>query len=226
MAKSRSVTIGELHFTRVGDAKEYVRKIVRQYPRGGRVLPIHVDFFKDLLDLHPRAAEKIGSGVIGFEIQKNPAYPNTFTIYFLRPDGSKCDFSWIKCVDGEKREALQHAALRRAIMNQIVTFRDSQLYSGQPLLCPVMHTKITLNDYHVDHVAPHSFNKLVDDWLASEHLGIEDIEITSSQDNQYSRDMANSAQLHSWQQFHYERAVLQMLSSEGNLRLPKHKYKK
>lgn len=218
---SRPATIGELEFKTVTKAKQYVRSVIAKYPPGTRVTPVDVALFADLLEMHPDAKSKRGSGVAGFAIKTNPDYPNTVTVYVLRTDGTECDFSWYKSIDGAKQEDMQFNALREAVKNQVIQFKDKQLLSLEPLLCPITNQRITFDNYHVDHAAPRTFQQLVRDWLQSEGIVLEDVIITESRENEYGRKMADPKQLHSWREYHYKNARLRMLSKEGNLKLPK-----
>ena len=223
--KSRPVTIGELEFKTTGKAIKYAQEVITKYPRGGVLNPVDASFFFDVLALHPRSQQKIGSKVKQFEIRKNPIYPN-MSVYLVREDRTSTEFSWRKCIEGEAKGELQKEALREAVAYQIIAFRDQQLMSGQALFCPVTRERITFENYHVDHVTPSTFDQLVADWLRSEGIALEDVRITPSLDNEYGRKMTAPEQIASWTQFHTSRAVLRMMTKEGNLRLPKYKVQK
>lgn len=148
------------------------------------------------------------------------------SVYLVREDGTKTEFSWRKCIQGEAEGELQKEALREAVAYQIIAFRDKQLMSWEALFCPVTGERITFDNYHVDHVTPNTFDQLAADWLRSEGISLEDVQITPSLDNEYGRRMTAPEQIASWTRFHASRAVLRMMTKEGNLRLPKHKVSK
>jgi hypothetical protein len=135
MGKRRPTIIGTQSFSGVGDAKEFARNIVARYADGAMASPEDHEFLCDLLELHPRCMEKVGVGVRGFKFDCNPEYTNTRTIFVVRTDGSETDFSWIKWVDGETPERLIKAALRNAVMDQIIVFKQEEFSKGC-IVCP------------------------------------------------------------------------------------------
>ena len=130
-----------------------MRDIVARYPDGAMASDVDAEFLNDLLELHPRCMEKVGTGVHGFKFDTNPEYTNTRTIFIVRTDGSETDFSWIKCIDGETSERLKKAALGNAVMDQIIAFKQQAFSNGQ-VLCPKTGEELTWQRCHVDHRAP------------------------------------------------------------------------
>ena len=55
-------------------------------------------FLLELLKKHPRAVEKIGAGVKHFTVEN--AKGGTRCFYVIRADGSRSDFSFMKCLRG------------------------------------------------------------------------------------------------------------------------------
>lgn len=58
---------------------------------------------------------------------------------------------------------------------------------------------------------------LVEKWLLTESLALEQVEITPPADDQIVAEMTSSAQRASWSRFHFQNATLRMLSPLGNL---------
>ena len=223
MGKRKPVMIGNLRFETKSTAKECVRNLVARYPDGATVSPDDIAFLKDLLELHPRVDEKVGSGVHSFTVDINPEYPTTRTIFIKRIDGSKTDFSWVKCIDGETADQLQMQALRVAVMDQTIAFKQSEFVPGRKVTCPETGEELSWNYCHVDHCAPNTFDKLVSDWLAAEGLTIEQVAISPSRDSSFHRNMTNEAQRSSWWYFHSAGKRLRLLSPFANLSIAKRK---
>jgi hypothetical protein len=223
MGKRKLVIVGNLRFGTKLAAKEWVRNLVARYPDGAVLNQDDTVFLKDLLELHPRVDEKVGSGVHSFIIDTNWEYSNTRTIFINRTDGSRTDFSWVKCIDGETSDQLQMQALRVAVMDQIIGFKQSQLLSARPITCPETGEQLSWQHCHVDHCAPDTFERLVADWLLSEGITIEQVAISPSRDISFHRKLTNEAQRQSWWNFHNSRKRLRLLSPFANLSIAKRK---
>jgi hypothetical protein len=216
MGKSRPIVIGKIEFATVGAAKKHVQRLVAQYANGAIANQADTEFLSDLLELHPSCAGKVGAGIRAFRFEKNPVYPRTRTIFIDRIDGSPTDFSWVKCLDGETPERLKRAAMRNAVVDQIIEFKR-EVFSHGRVVCPLTGQELSWGFCHVDHCAPHTFDKLVDEWLVSENLTLDSVEISPSRDSSFSRTLTNDAQSQSWRKFHNERKQLRLLAPRANL---------
>lgn len=222
MGKRRPITVGKMEFAAAKFATEYVRRLVARYPDNAVANQADTEFLTDLLELHPRCEEKVGCGVRAFKFKTNPEYTNTRTIFIVRTDGSETDFSWTKCIDGETPERLKRAALRHAVAEQILDFKREALSRGR-VVCPETGEDLSWDFCHVDHCAPNTFDKLINDWLAAAELTLDSIEISPSRDSSFNRVLTNKVQCESWREFHRQRKQLRLLSPRANLSLPKHK---
>ncbi|KAK9810101.1 hypothetical protein WJX72_004940 [[Myrmecia] bisecta] len=80
-------------------AKELVTALLRHYPIGSVVSPRDTPVVMALLQLHPRATEKIGVGVDHFSVQSYyDGSEKSKHFYLHRLDGSHTDFSYRKCL--------------------------------------------------------------------------------------------------------------------------------
>jgi hypothetical protein len=224
MGKGRRIVIGSLEFATVGEAKEYVRELVARYSDRDTANEADSAFLSDLLELHPRCAEKMGSGVRSYKFDRNPEYTNTRTIFVLRTDGSQTDFSWQTCIDGETPERLKRAALRNAIADQIAAFKR-EAFSRPPVICSETGEELSWRYCHVDHVAPNTFDSLVDQWLLSENMVLDSVQISPSRDISFTRSLTNNAQRESWRGFHDRGKKLRLLSPHANLSIAKKRKK-
>ena len=98
MGKSIPVTIGNLHFSKKGDAISYFKKMLNKYNLGQRVSPDDHDVLLTALATHPDAAEKIEGGMSHFTVKK--ADFGTRCFWGNRADGSIVKFSYLSCVNG------------------------------------------------------------------------------------------------------------------------------
>jgi hypothetical protein len=213
--KRKTFNIAGYDFDSATAVKKYLRSILNGHPSDTRLVEYDA-VFRDLIAMHPRAAEKINGEISHFSIGPDGWGGRCFHVH--RTDGTETDFSFYKCVDGEDRDDLVFKAMRTAVMDQIQQFRDAQLRVGSDVRCP-FHTEIILDDRnsHVDHKPPRTFYVLVHQWLASLGMTIADVKISESKDNQTSREMTDPAQLNSWREFHRSNAQLRLTSKLGNL---------
>lgn len=98
MSRSKPLTIGGKQFASQKDAVFFLQELLHKEPVCATVRePFHA-FLCDLVARHPRAAEKIGKGIERFTIE--PALFGTLCFYLHRVDGTRTDFSFMKCVRG------------------------------------------------------------------------------------------------------------------------------
>nr|MCU0649682.1 DCL family protein [Gemmatimonadaceae bacterium] len=96
----KPVTIGERVFGTQKSAMDEARRVRDRYADGQMVTGDDVDFLMDLLYLHSEAADKIGSGVAGFSVDRDHVYRTTRCFFVHRTDGSSTDFSFENCIKG------------------------------------------------------------------------------------------------------------------------------
>jgi hypothetical protein len=100
MGRSKPLTIGDRHFETRMAADLFIKEILdRQTLKAVIAEPDH-SFLCPLVSLHPRAAEKIGSGIGHFTV--GPATHGTRCFYLTRIDGTRADFSTGKCTRGRE----------------------------------------------------------------------------------------------------------------------------
>lgn len=213
----KDVVIASQVFRTKKAAKDFFRDIRDRYKDGERIAQEDDGFLRDLISIHPEAEVKYGCGISHFSVERDVEFGTTRHFVIHRIDGSKTDVSFHSAIDGrnERRDRLE--ALRRAIEQQILDFRNSAFASSNKLTCPLRGVSITETLYHIDHEPPNTFVRLVDRWLNAEGLELANLQITPPADNQIVTEMIDDAQLQSWQEFHRVNAKLRLLSPLGNL---------
>lgn len=213
--KPKPVSIGRIGFETQTEARRFIREILNTTVWGVSLQGEVHEFVRSLLDRHPRAAEKIGSGVGFFTVNSDGNGDRCFYIHRL-DGGEPQHFSYQKSLLGkDDLRSLVAGALNRAVDEQIWAFRDSELAKGTHI-CPYTGALITKDSYHVDHPNP-TFFELHTQWLSQSGLQITDIQLSDGSDNEIGRRMMDPAQKESWQQFHRAHARLRLLSPLGNL---------
>jgi Protein of unknown function (DUF3223) len=194
-------------------AKNRCRVIIDGTLDGQLVVGEDAEFLQWLLDKHPQAPEKIGRGVAGFSVQTTAIGTRCFFVH--RVDGSSTDFSYYSCTTAPDSTALIRKAMRRAVADQIIGFKQASAERG-PLICAVTGDALSWDDAHVDH-APPIFVALADEW-ASRQGGYSAIRLPPAMDKQIGRSLIQP-DAESWALFHQEHAQLRIVSKLANLSL-------
>lgn len=101
MGRNKPVSIGNWHFETQGEAVAFIQKILNKQQLMTPIPGVDSNsFLRSLVQLHPRAAEKIGVGIQHFTVE--PAKGGTRCFYITRIDGTRTDFSFMKCVRGRE----------------------------------------------------------------------------------------------------------------------------
>ena len=100
MARGKPISVGPRLFKTQKDAIAFIRELLNTQPFKVVIPEPHHSFLCALISLHPHAEEKLGSGAGHFTVE--PAMHGTRCFYLTRSDGSKTDFSYLKCLRGQK----------------------------------------------------------------------------------------------------------------------------
>lgn len=118
--KPKPVSIGRVAFETQTEAREFIREILNSAPWGVPLQGDTHEFVRGLLDRHPRAAEKIGSGVVHFSVNSDGNGNRCFYIHRL-DGGEPLHFSYQKSLVGKDDvRSLVVGALSRIVGYQIV----------------------------------------------------------------------------------------------------------
>jgi hypothetical protein len=207
--------VGLNEFSTKAALKERVRRIVAGYEYGQHLTEVDFAFIRALIELHPERDEKVGVGIASFQVVLDPEWKRNRMIMLHRIDGSATDFSWISCIDGTNRPRDIKQAMRHAVREQIYDYRAVALAAGA--VCPYRGIRLTENNSHVDHIAPSTFKALVDGFLQSERVTLEQVEITPSRDNQLLSELIDQAFEVRWYSYHRAHAHLRLISEGANL---------
>lgn len=211
------VFIGGLIFPTKAAAKDFFRSLRDRYPNDTEITGEDYEHLRALIACHPEAEGKIGSGIASFSVSVDAEFGSTRHFVVHRTDGSSTDFSFLACIDGRNHRRDRFEAMRRAVEDQIVAFRDAYFSGTAARVCPLRGIPITPHSYHVDHAPPRKFLVLAETWLDLNHLNFLGVHITPPGDNQIVARMTDGVQLESWSKFHRDNAILRMLSPLGNL---------
>lgn len=160
------VALGNHHFPTKTAARERVREILWNRPRGSALTGEDLEIVIGLVKCHPRAQDKLGVGVSQVSIITEDRGAPGFCI--TRLDGTKETFSYKIALNGEESHRAQVIkAMRSAIDPQIVRWRRAQFAMHPAYIC--RHTgKLLRNDpdTETDHVSP-KFIEMAEEYAAS-----------------------------------------------------------
>lgn len=211
-----SYTVGGLTFTTKEALAAHVQAILRSYSAGARVNDEDAAFLADLLLRHPSADEKIGVGIAAFYVM-NVAYGSKGFI-LERLDGTRTDWSYRQCIRPFTYASKVKHALRVAVADQVlaakrITFPDHEVVTT----CPITGQAMTYHDAHVDHIPPDTFAALVERFLDTYQVILDDVVILPAPSG-ISWVLADDWAA-VWSAFHQQHARLRVISAHANMRL-------
>jgi hypothetical protein len=204
--------IGRFAFATKKQAQADIRAILRGTQPGTSLFGEPLEKLLALLALHPRADQKTGCGVAQIRVEMNDGGPG---FWLVRTDGTRTDFSYLKCFSAGAGTKPVQSAFRNAIRPQVDAFRSS---CGEPsalMLCPVSGDLITLADAHVDHQP--EFAAILNKFLQDEGVAVPDVSVVGGNDGDTAWRIDDEAFLLRWQEFHKANAGLRLVSRRANL---------
>lgn len=93
---AKSISFGTLHFSKKGDAEDFLNSILKKYDVGDKVSEEDSQVLRHALALHSKAAEKIGAGISSFSV--GSAEFGTKCFWVNRIDNTSAKFSVSGCV--------------------------------------------------------------------------------------------------------------------------------
>ena len=128
-------------------------------------------------------------------------------------DSSWRDFTWRHAIYPRPMLRRLSGVLRWAVRDQTLEYRDRH-FEGQCVLCL---KPIQLNECHVDHIPPDTFQRLVANWLLTVRLTAEDIAIQASAKYETESRLEDQVLEQSWQEYHAINARLRCVCKRCNL---------
>lgn len=199
--------------------KEYIRKnIIKKYTSLRTDLDKKdFEFMFDILKDHENAKDKIGVGVRRMWLEQTTYGNHGF--WLERIDGTKTDFSFLKCFSKTGTHSDYLKACRKAVEYIMIDYRDA-IFADQTIIrCPILDIEITKHESHVDH-HPYQFIKIARNFFDSEKQPIEILH----GDGIIGVEFADKELKRRWVDFHNKYAKLRVISAIANQQLPKSKW--
>lgn len=199
---------------------EYVRSniLYGQYAYGEDLAEEHFKFMLSLLCLHPCGDQKIGVGVKKIWIQPTSLIGSNCCFWLERLDGTRTDFSFLKCTSPLSQSLKFRRACRFAVRHFIIDFKDKYFDGCVEPKCPVLGTIMTYDNCHVDHTPPYTFERIVCEFIDLREIKVEDVYLFGDQDECVGYEFFDKYLEEDWIKFHNEKARLRVISEKANLK--------
>jgi hypothetical protein len=169
------VSFGDFAFLTRDAAEGFIRVNIINPHIGLTRVPagrIH-DALVDLIQQHPQAGSKIGSGIDHFRVDPastwKPAVPmksTNQTLVVVRLDTTEEDWSWTAAVRQPSEIAQKRSAMRNVLYPRIQALKSAALLVG-PVKCPRTGVLITsVSDAQIVHRSP-SWAQITDDFATT-----------------------------------------------------------
>lgn len=210
--------IGRRRYPTKTAARNAVQEIRDRYSVGDKVDRLEdQELLRDLLDLHQNADDKIGCGVADFVVAqplrgKHPGFD------IIRIDGTRIDFSFLKCLKPPDHRQQVLAAMRAEVELTVNDYFDTRKANGS-LRSDKSGTALSSSAAHVSYFQGPPFVVIATEF-AGETGGWDAIELTPSAKAGCGMFVDRALALR-WHGHHEDRAVLGLLTPEENLRRPR-----
>ncbi|MET8677082.1 DUF3223 domain-containing protein [Streptomyces sp. NPDC004647] len=210
--------IGTRRYPTKAAREEAVRDILRRYNAGAVVDQEEDDLLlRDLLDMHPKAAEKVGPGVAHFRVIKTPR-GNHKGPEAVHINGDRVAFSYKDCLKPPTHPQRVVRAMRTEVQPQVNTYFESRR-AANTLVSDESGIPLASDDIDVSYYRGPRFHDIATQFV-DEAGGWEVFQLTSNTERGLAvfDDPELAAR---WHAHHQEHAVLGLLTREENQRRPR-----
>lgn len=221
MARGNPVVLATRSFPSQGVATAFFKEMLARYRAGDRISDVDALDLAALLERHDEFAQKVGSGTDHFSVMMTEHGTPCFRIE--RKDGTGTDFSYRHCITqrppSRKQEVSQ--AFRRVVRFDLFKARDSFFADHKDaagtVVCAVTGEPILLEQGHMDHRPPMTFEVIVTTFLVSRGLTVDAVPITTGQDEQVAPDITDPVLGEEFRRYHAQVAALDFVKISANL---------
>jgi hypothetical protein len=216
---------GERSFTTRRELVQAVQAILYGTSPGTALAGADLVLMRALLECHPRAAKKIGAGVSQIIIDVNSEWKGCPMFVVVRTDGTRTEFSYVKCLQARRPDADFQAACRSAVVEDILDVKQAQFLqnadAARRVICPLTGRRVGWDEVHVDHAPPWPFRRIVEAFVAQERLDPSTVAIDGLADGECVKRFADAALAGRFRRFHAAHAHLRIVEASAHLHLPK-----
>ncbi len=209
--------IGSLEFKYKKDVTAHFKQILNSYNFKESLGEGDFNDVLNLLKIHPKAQEKIGSGIK--EIIVDGAKYKTKCFKVVRVDSSSEFFSYLKCINGSLSPLTKfRKTCRNAISDDLrsvkLSFFKKHSQKGQ-VKCQETGKLSLWEELSVDHRQPNTFSVIVDRFIELHRIDLETVEYIETIDNVYlfkDDDLSKK-----FREYHKVKANLRLVRKDKNL---------
>lgn len=165
----------------------------------------------------------IGDGIEYFFISKCNVNPRNKKFNVCRVDGTKSEFSYIKCITGKKNyhEDDVKTGFRVIVDDQIREFKEKWFIEKSDnkgyCICEESGLKFRIHEAHVDHTPPYTFDSLIYAFLERNNLKFEDIPVDTNGEKDSRTVITDKKIVKNFYKWHLKNARLRCIFWKSNL---------
>jgi len=185
-----------------------------------------IKFLKELVKNHYNSDFLIGTGIDEFFITKCEINANNKKFNILRVDKSVVDFSYKKAISGKEPKHISYVkrAFRLIVRPQTNQFKQDYFYKNKDsnghIKCEISGLKFKINECHIDHKPPLTFDFIFNSFLKFYKINPNEIPFEKTGlDNRPI--ILDSNIIKTFFDYHYKNCDLRPLYWRANLQLPK-----
>ena len=205
--------IGRWTFKTKKAALEAVRKVLQATKLNEPLCGEDYEIIRALIDLHPRAIEKLQGGcrAIVVRVNKLDGMPPQRGFWIERDDGTGIDFSIYVPFQSEEQTKKSNIAwaAREAVRKSVQAYKKNYFAVTQNVSCEITGESLSWDDAVVHHSGDWAFSKILSAWIQSRGSDpmLIDGGITKVMVEDDARDFCD---------FHDARAILQVVHKRIN----------
>ena len=215
----KPVVLGELQFSSREEANAFFSGILNSNAIDEELSGNEYDAVFCLLSNHPRAEDKMRSGVQALYVGRG-AHANNRCFHLRRIDGTTEDFSIGKCLKGDYKPFHKFCvAGRKAVENEIRKFKreyfETNAKRDGTVRCHDTGAALIYEDAHVDHRAPMTFSAIAHTFIKSRKLDL--TAVTYITEGKYGNEFSDPQLAKDFAEWHRDTAILRVVQGRGNL---------
>lgn len=213
----KPIQIGKLKFETKKDSLAHFKRILNSYDFGDKLNPKDLEDVCELLKIHEKSKEIIGTGIKEVKIAEVRYHTKCFNL--IRDDSSTDIVSYTKCINGGFTPLTKFSRTCRDLIyedlkNVKLEYFKSNSEKGQ-VKCQETGELCKWEDLNVDHRQPNTFSVIIDRFIEVKHLDINDVEYEEVLDSVYNFKDKNLAK--DFREYHKDKANLRLVKKTNNL---------
>ncbi len=215
-SEEHSIVLGERYFLSKSQLVAWIKTILNPIITPYKLSDEIKSIIEALLNYHPKAIEKIGSGIKEIWVESNGSLRSGNRFVVVRNDDTRCDFSYKYCLGKSlpSHPLRVREAMRNAVRPYVTEYKSKYFTNNQDqegyALCELTKKKIHYNSVDVDHMPPYSFENLVVNFLLENDLKFKKIKLEKK--DEVSLLMISDPYIkNKWIDFHNQKCHLRII---------------